>query len=131
MEALATAIDALVASQTDEEATEANVRYWRQQLERVPLPANSRKAKCVLRCRQMAFESFIREAAALGWTERDLFGWGGPNVKAGHGLVVGLALMTKKPNRVVEITADYAVIKSDGGVRIQVPRGSEHPPIWT
>ena len=131
-EALAAHVDAVVASTTDDEAADAKVRYWRRQLDVMPRPADARLARVVERCKRMVFETFIRDAARLGWTERDLFGWAGPHAKAGHGLVVGLALMPSKDRpTVVRITADYAEVVTAAANRIRMPIRTEHPPIWT
>ncbi len=129
---LAAHLSAVVACGTSEELIDADVTYWRRQLEAMPLPANRTTARIVTQCRKIMFEPWIRDAARLGWSERDLFAWVGPHAKAGHGLVVGLAMMPSKDRpRVARITAEHAEVVTAAGSLIEVPRRSEHPPIWT
>jgi hypothetical protein len=129
---LAAHLDAVIACQTSDELADADVTYWRHQLDAMSTPANATTAQALKHCRRIMFEPWVRDAARLGWTERDVWGYAGPRAKAGHGLALGLALATPRDRaKVISITADDAIIETAKGNRISVSRNDAHPPIWT
>jgi hypothetical protein len=130
--AVAAHLGALVGCQTPEDAADAKVRYWREALGAMTLPTDRKLADVIKACRAMAYEPWLRDAAALGWDERDLFGYAGAHAKAGHGLLVGIALAAEgRSLPSVTIAADHAEVVTDKGNRLRVPKQDGSPPIWT
>lgn len=120
---------------TLDELAARQVAYWHQQIATLPDPTDYRLAGIKDACLEALAQRWVLAAAALGWTDRELFGLdpAAPTAYGGNGIVVSLAFSPhRRPVRVVEIDAMRVVIETGTGSRLQQFRdpGRCGPPIW-
>ena len=108
--------------------------FWRERIEALPKPADSRIAAVVPTCLAVLDLPWMLDAGRLGWHDCELFGLdlGSPQTYDHNGLVPGLALTAfRRPVRVVSISASDAVIETGSGSRVRHYRtGRTGPPVW-